>query len=131
MQSLISIIILSYVLYVWKKWIIGIVLIIPIVNTCVNMFFAKARFSIIKKRAPLERKVWYLQYLLTKDTAFKEIEVFDLGDYLRAQYKVMRKKFINQDMLVLNRSSIAKAITALCECLIDAAVLGYTFFSSS
>lgn len=129
-QSLISIIILSYVLYVWKKWIIGIVLIIPIVNTCVNMFFAKARFSIIKKRAPLERKVWYLQYLLTKDTAFKEIEVFNLGDYLRAQYKVMRKKFINQDMLVLNRSSIAKAITALCECLIDAAVLGYTFFQA-
>ena len=34
-------------------------MIIPIVNTCVNMFFAKARFSIIKKRAPLERKVWY------------------------------------------------------------------------
>ena len=86
-QSLINILLFSLILISWKWWLIPVILIVPIVNAFITAYFGKKQFLLIKHRAPEERKSWYYQYLLTKDTAFKEIKIFNLGKYLTSKIK--------------------------------------------
>ena len=104
-QSLINILLFSLILISWKWWLIPVVLIVPIVNAFITAYFGKKQFLLIKHRAPEERKSWYYQYLLTKDIAFKEIKIFNLGKYLKDQYKKLGMKFISQDKDLLEQKS--------------------------
>lgn len=104
-QSIINVLLFGLILISWKWWLIPVILIVPVVNAFVTAYFGKKQFLMIKHRAPEERKSWYYQYLLTKDIAYKEIKIFNLGKYLKDRYKKLGVKFIAQDKELLNKKS--------------------------
>lgn len=114
-QSLINIILFSLILMAWKWWLVPVILIMPIINTKINTYFGKRQFLVVKERAGAERKAWYFQYLLTKDTAFKEIKLFELGAHLRDRYKSLQKTFIAQDIKLLNQKSLVSVLLIVLE----------------
>lgn len=122
-QSLTNIILFSLILMAWKWWLIPLVLILPLINTIISTYFGKKQFLITKERSGAERKAWYYQYLLTKDTAFKEIKLFDLGEYLRGRYKKLQGNFIAQDTGILNQKSLANILLIVIEEVINSFVL--------
>lgn len=124
-QSLINILLFSLILISWKWWLIPVILIVPVVNTFITAYFGKKQFLLVKHRAPEERKSWYYQYLLTKDTAYKEIKIFNLGKYLKDQYKKLGIKFIEQDKELLNKKSCMQVFLILLEEIINAFILMY------
>lgn len=124
-QSLINILLFSLILISWKWWLIPVILIVPIINAFVTAYFGKKQFLMIKHRAPEERKSWYYQYLLTKDIAFKEIKIFNLGKYFKDQYKKLGMKFISQDQELLNQKSCAQIFLILLEETINSLILIY------
>lgn len=79
----------------------------------------------VKQRASEERKSWYYHYLLTKDIAYKEIKIFNLGKYLKDQYKKLEIKFISQDKDLLNKKSCAQVCLILLEEIINSLILIY------
>ena len=85
----------------------------------------KKQFLLIKHRAPEERKSWYYQYLLTKDIAFKEIKIFNLGKYLKDQYKKWGMKFISQDKDLLEQKSRTQIFLIFLEEVINSLILIY------
>ena len=124
-QSLINILLFSLILISWKWWLIPVVLIVPIVNAFITAYFGKKQFLLIKHRAPEERKSWYYQYLLTKDIAFKEIKIFNLGKYLKDQYKKLGMKFISQDKDLLEQKSRTQIFLIFLEEVINSLILIY------
>ena len=124
-QSFVNILLFSLILISWKWWLIPIILIVPIVNSFITAHFGKKQFLLIKHRAPEERKSWYYQYLLTKDIAFKEIKIFNLGKYLKDQYKNLGMKFIAQDKDLLNKKSCMQVFLILLEEVINSLILVY------
>ena len=124
-QSLINILLFSLILISWKWWLIPVILIVPIVNAFITAYFGKKQFLLIKHRAPEERKSWYYQYLLTKDIAFKEIKIFNLGKYLKDQYKKLGMKFIYQDKDLLEQKSRTQVFLILLEEVINSLILIY------
>ena len=124
-QSLINILLFSLILILWKWWLIPVILIVPIVNAFITAYFGKKQFLLIKHRAPEERKSWYYQYLLTKDIAFKEIKIFNLGKYLKDQYKKLGMKFISQDKDLLEQKSRTQIFLILLEEVINSLILIY------
>lgn len=130
-QSLINILLFSLILISWKWWLIPVILIVPIVNAFITAYFGKKQFLLIKHRAPEERKSWYYQYLLTKDTAFKEIKIFNLGKYLKDQYKKLGMKFISQDKDLLEQKSRTQIFLILLEEVINSLILIYVVLKAS
>ncbi len=124
-QSLINILLFSLILVSWKWWLIPVILIVPIINSFITAYFGKKQFLMIKHRSSEERKSWYYQYLLTKDIAFKEIKIFNLGKYLKDQYKKLRMKFISQDKDLLNKKSCTQVFLILLEEVINSLILVY------
>lgn len=124
-QSLINVILFSLILFNWKWWLVPLILVIPVINTCLNTHFGQKQFLIIKNRSARERKAWYFQYLLTRDTAFKEIKLFDLGDYLREKFKELHLGFIAQDKELLNQRTVANSMLIILEEGINVFILAY------
>ena len=124
-QSLINIVLFSLILLSWKWWLVPLILMIPIVSTCVNTYFGKKQFLIRKERSAKERKAWYFQYLLTRDTAFKEIRIFDLGDHLREKFRELHLGFISQDKKLLDQRTAANSLLIVLEEVISIFLLGY------
>lgn len=124
-QSFINVILFSLILFAWKWWLVPVILVIPVINTYVNTHFGKKQFLTIKKRSAKERKAWYFQYLLTRDTAFKEIKLFDLGNYLREEFKKLHLEFIVQDRELLNQKAVAHGMLVALEEAINVFILGY------
>ena len=56
-QSMINIVLFSLILFSWKWWLVPLILIVPIINTCFNTYFGKKQFLIIKNRSAEERKI--------------------------------------------------------------------------
>lgn len=124
-QSLINILLFGLILISWKWWLIPLILIVPVISSFVTAYFGKKQFLIVKHRAPEERKSWYYQYLLTKDIAYKEIKIFNLGKYLKNQYKKLGMKFIAQDKDLLNKKSCVQFFLILFEEIINSFILIY------
>ncbi|MCQ7020503.1 ABC transporter ATP-binding protein, partial [Clostridioides difficile] len=61
-----------------------------------------------------ERKSWYIDYLLSKGYAYKEIMVFRIGSKLINHYKKLKEDIISQDMNIAKKNFIA---TLLCTVL--------------
>ena len=124
-QSLINILLFSSILFTWKWWLVPLILVVPIINAWVNTSFGKKQFLIIRDRSAGERKAWYLQYLLTRDTAFKEIKLFDLGDHLREKFKELNLGFIAQDKKLLNQRTAAHGVLTALEEGVNVLILCY------
>lgn len=80
-QSLGFISSLAILLY-WKPLVIPLVLIIPIISTIYMSKMGYIQYKIEYERSQERRKTWYFSYLMTNDIAFKEINVYRLGDFL-------------------------------------------------
>lgn len=82
----------------WKPWIMLILIIIPIAFS-INFFkIGKLEFNISWTRATEKRKSWYLSYILTRDSTFKEVKSYGLGKYILNKYKDLNEKFFKQDI---------------------------------
>lgn len=109
-QSLITLVSFSLILISWRWWLLPVIFTMPLISTIVAAFFGKKQFLIQKERTGVERKRWYFQYLLTNDIAFKEIKVFNIGDYFRNKYKQFSLQFLKQDRKLLNQRTGAQSI---------------------
>lgn len=124
-QSLINLIMFSLILLSWKWWLLPVVFFMPIIGTLVAAYFGKKQFIIQKARAEKGRKQWYFQYLLTNDIAFKEIKIFNLGDYFRSKYKQLSVEFLNQDRKLMNQRTVVQSILLIFDQIISAALFTY------
>lgn len=96
-SSTISLVCASMIVISWNKWIEIILIII-----CISMFIGEilignSEFIMKYKRSNKEREAWYYSYLLTHDTAFKEIKSFNLKKYFLNKYKEISDTFIQQE----------------------------------
>ncbi|MCI0470351.1 MAG: ABC transporter ATP-binding protein/permease [Candidatus Aminicenantes bacterium] len=67
--------------------------------------YAKKGYSLLFSQTQDSRKLFYLSYILTSISHFKEIKLFNLGSYLIERYKkVFQKTFNENKKLVLKKN---------------------------
>lgn len=89
----------------WKMELFLIFIIISVVSFILHLKVANSEFQMKFNRSAEERKVWYYSFLLTRDTAFKEVKILNLKDYFLNRYWKLVEKFISMDNQV-NRMQI-------------------------
>lgn len=69
--------------------------------------YAELNFRVLSWRAPENRHLSYLEYILTDYHAVKEIKLFGLGDTLLRRYTSLFSKFLNEDQVIAQKRSLA------------------------
>ncbi|WPC43326.1 ABC transporter ATP-binding protein [Clostridium sp. JS66] len=94
------------ILLLWKSWIVLLLIFIPLVSSIYTLKIGQMEFLIHWNRAPRERRAWYISFLSTRDTAFKELKLYNLGKYLLEKYKEINNSFIKEDRYILKKKTI-------------------------
>ncbi len=110
-QHAISLLAMAVLLW-WMHW--GVIPIL--ILTAIPYFFAKLRKSSQlyvweRERAPLDRKAWYVNMLLTQAGAAKEVRLFDLGRRLQ-QWFADARLVLRQERIALERRWVFSGFVA-------------------
>lgn len=111
-------------LLMWKPWVVVPIILVSSVSTLFMMSIGHEQYVLERSRSSEKRKSWYLSHLMGTDIAFKEIKLYDIGDYFINDFKSLNKKFIKQDKKIIKkRTKISLAFEIL-----DQAVGGMVLF---
>ncbi|GLB29778.1 lantibiotic ABC transporter ATP-binding protein [Lacrimispora amygdalina] len=92
----VSAVLASIIIISWNVWIEVLLLIISIMMFSGEIIIGNKEFIMKYKRSDKEREAWYYSYLLTHDTAFKEVKSFGLKNHFLKRYIELSNIFISQ-----------------------------------
>lgn len=94
------------VILAWKPWILIILIAFPIISSLYTFKIGQLEFLIQWMRTGDERKSWYLGFLLTNDCSFKEMKLYNIGNYILERYKNINKRFLLQDKEIAKKKTL-------------------------
>jgi len=99
---------LSYGVLLWRfsPWLALLLFAATIPAFIAQSHYAELKFRVLSWRAPENRKLQYLEYLLTDYDAVKEVKLFGLGDPLLGRYADTFWKFLREDQNIAQRRSL-------------------------
>lgn len=128
LKTILTMISYMYMLFLFEIWLVGIIIIIPIIRHQIAKAFSIKQFKIIKERTNLERKSFYWNYIITNGECYKELKIYNLFEYFREKYFYVIKKFNTQDLDLLKKSNIILTIINIIELIIDGILLLYVAY---
>lgn len=81
-------------------WIEMLLILVSIFAAYGNILVGSKEFAIHYERSETERKAWYISYLLTHDTYFKEVKENALSRFFLDKYKRYASVFIKQEKYI-------------------------------
>ncbi|SCW63490.1 ATP-binding cassette, subfamily B [Paenibacillus tianmuensis] len=114
-SSLITMLSSAVLLILWKWWVVLVIFIISTISFYSLLKLNREQFRIYMDRTPLNRQTWYMTYLLTNDSAFKEVKLFQLGPYLLNRYRDFLTSFLLVDRRILMKYTRIKLLYDMLE----------------
>lgn len=118
-SSIITLMTYVAILLSFRYWIIGIIILIPICKFVIETKYNKKGYSIIYARTNEERKTWYINYLLTYGSFYKEIKILGLFGFFINKYRNLVNHFNDQDLSLLKSKSVKFAFISIVEGIVD------------
>ncbi len=106
LESVLSIASIYTVIMGMDKKLFLLVLILPIVSTFVNMKLGKRNYDMLRRRTPRNRKLSYINYLLTNNIAIKEIINYGCHDYLINKFREINNGILNENRRFTNLRTV-------------------------
>ncbi|MEG1285285.1 MAG: ABC transporter ATP-binding protein [Romboutsia sp.] len=121
---------ISYFIIVltFKSWIVPLLIIIPIIRFMISTKINKEEFNIVKKRTDDERKAWYYSYVITSGINYKELKLYDLFSHFIEKFDKLTRKFIKQDLGILQKRLKYLIIFNMFEQLLTGGLFTYTIY---
>jgi ATP-binding cassette subfamily B protein len=112
-QSFVSITALAGLLLSFQ-WFIAVVLILSAIpSVIVRLIYSRKTYKWQRLRTPTERISWYYHWLLSSDSAAKEIRLFNLGHIFIERYREVRQKLRQERLSITKKRSAADLVTQL------------------
>lgn len=80
--------------------------IMPIMEFILLLKFSIDSYIIRFKRTDMERKLWYISYMFSKENYFREIKLNNIGNYFIDMLSSKQKSFIKTDIKILKKYKI-------------------------
>lgn len=92
----------------WFHWaVLPVLLLAAFPELLVRLRYANKFFAWQRERTPYERKAWYLNWMLTRDTHAKEVRLFDLGPRFRQWFSDVRRTLRHERLDLEKRQAFA------------------------
>ena len=124
-QNIITLLSYLFILFYFRIWIVLVVLIVPIINYKVSNYFNLKRFIVLRERTNDSRKSWYLSYILTYGSFYKELRTFNLFGYFIDRYKSYIKRFNKKDLSIYKNQMFIYCFVSLFENVLDGLLFLY------
>jgi ATP-binding cassette subfamily B protein len=106
-QNLITLFSYGVLLFRFSPWLALILFLATIPAFIAQNYYAELNFRVLSWRAPENRKLNYLEYLLTNNEAVKEVKLFGLGEPLLGRYADLFWKMLREDQAIAFKRSWA------------------------
>lgn len=113
------------ILLTFRFWLVFAIIVLPFVRYIISNNYNRKSFNIIKKRTNEQRKNWYITYLLTYGSFFKELKIFNLFNYFIKKYRNFNEKFNDEDLQLSKDRTITNSFLSLLDIIIDGMLLFY------
>lgn len=113
------------ILLTFRFWLVFAIIVLPFVRYIISNNYNQKSFDIIKKRTNEQRKNWYITYLLTYGSFFKELKIFNLFNYFIKKYRNFNEKFNDEDLQLSKDRTITNIFLSLLDIIIDGMLLFY------
>lgn len=114
LRSLITFVSVIGVLASLSPWLVLLVIAVSIPSLIYQVKYSGQFFSLLTGRAPEQRKLNYLSWLLTTDGPVKELRIFGLHGNLLERYRELFEKFFRENRdLNIRKSTSQYALGAL------------------
>lgn len=123
LTSLISLVGSLIIIILWRWYLVGALIFVPIVSFYFTTKIGKYEFNILYERISGIRKINYLRSLMNDVNSFKENKVLKNDKYLYDKFKTLFKCFIKNDQKILRYKSINAIIFNILESVIGVGVV--------
>jgi ATP-binding cassette, subfamily B, bacterial len=118
-QDLLTLFALAAALVVYSPWLLLLLAVAVVPSFLGETHYASLEYSLLFRRTPERRQLDYLRYLGASDRPAKEVQMFDLPDWLVDRYRQLSDRFYRENKsLTIRKSIIATALAGV-------GVLGY------
>lgn len=118
------------ILITWN-WIIALSLgLIPVLFFFAYLHLGKKEFLIHYSRIPRHRKAWYLTFLLTRDSSFKEAKLYQLHAHFLSEYQSIINGFLKEDKSLANKRTGISLFSQLISNILISAIIMYIAYSA-
>ncbi|MBL0385652.1 ABC transporter ATP-binding protein [Tumebacillus sp. ITR2] len=87
----------------WKWWAVLVVALTTGISFYTSLRINQEQFKIVYERAAKQREAWYYTHLLTFDKTFKEIRLFQLGEFFLTKFKAIYRDFYIVDQKIAKK----------------------------
>ena len=97
----------------WFHWmILPLLILAAIPEIYVDFRHGTKLYLWERQRTPENRRIWYLNWMLTKDTHAKDIRLLSLGNLFRNRYAQLRRTLRHEYLTLQTRQTIASFLAA-------------------
>lgn len=113
-----------FIIFAWSPLMALLLLTVPMASLFYYLKIGQQEFHMVWNRANEERKLWYLNHLLTHDFSYKEMKVLGIGSYLLDKYRGISQRFVRENQNILNRKTFFDVLYGFVIQLIGGVVIG-------
>lgn len=117
------------IIILWKWYVVGILIIVPIISFYFTVIIGKYEFKVMQERISGIRKINYLRTLISDVYSCKENKVLQSNQYLYIKFKTLFEQFIKKDRQILGYKSINAIIFNTLETIIGVGVIAAVIYS--
>lgn len=122
-QSIISVLAIYAIIININGSLFLLILVVPIVSTGTNVFIGRKQYDLLKKRTSRNRKLSYINYLLTNNIAIKEILSYECHDYLIGKFKKINEDILNENNKFLKLRTVINFILSFFEEIVSLIII--------
>lgn len=105
-RNIITLLSYLWLLYLAHWSLVALLVLVTVPAMLTTTYFARLRWSLIRRQTPLQREMQYTAGLLTQRDMAQEVRIFALSDYLAARWRTLFRR-LRAEQIALNwRSSL-------------------------
>ena len=119
------------ILLVTLHWGLTVVLVVAAIPAAlVRMKYSQRLYDWTRKNTPLERQSEYFSWLLTSDTAAKELRLFGIGTLFQQRFKSLRRQLYHGRMAIARQRFFAFSLTQMVVGVLTLASYGFVIIQT-
>lgn len=96
------------------NWLLSLILLVSVIpGVLVRLRYSEKIYHWQCSSTPLERKSWYIHWMLTTDSFAKEVRLFNLGLVFKSQFRDLRRMLRQEKLEIGKARSIADLIAQI------------------
>ncbi|SFE67029.1 ATP-binding cassette domain-containing protein [Peptostreptococcus sp. D1] len=127
-KNILTILSYIYILINFNVWLVLLIMIIPILEFMIMKAYNIENYHININRTNDKRKLWYIEYMCTRENYFKEIKLNSMFFYLKEKYIKYISEFMHIDLNIIKKYKKYLILTGILESIIDGLIYVYIVY---